>query len=310
MAKTRVKEIDDSKPTEEEQKKPRLSRVKKTDSLVESLKSELAEEFGESPEIATSPKAPRDDKKSVTASEARPAASAKRGEQSKPGKVRHRSKRYQEAISQVDKSQSYKIQEAVELAQKSSYSKFPGTVEVHINTISKNLRGLATMPYGSGKKLRILAFGPSTGSASSPQTSSGQVNLGEDVMLGNESTIDEINQGKINFDVLVTTPDWMPKLAKVARILGPRSLMPNPKSGTITENLEKTVTELQAGKVEYKTEANGQVIHLAVGKVNQEPNEVVANIKSLFMTIGKSRIKKITLASTMGPGVKVDLASL
>ncbi len=153
------------------------------------------------------------------------------------------------------------------------------------------------MPYLSGKSLKILAFGQ------------GAKVAGADIE-GTDEVISEIDKGKINFDVLVTTPAWMPKLAKVARILGPRSLMPNPKNGTITENLEKTITELRAGKVEYKTEPNGQVIHIAVGKVDQSPDEVAANIKALYNTLGKSRVKNITLAPTMGPGVKVDLRSI
>ncbi len=108
----------------------------------------------------------------------------------------------------------------------------------------------------------------------------------------------------------VATPDWMPKLAKVAAILGPRSLMPNPKSGTITDNLKKAVSELQGGKTEYKLERAGQVIHLGVGKVSQPTEEIAQNIKILLTTIGKSRIKKVTLAPTMGPGVKLNLSSI
>lgn len=206
-------------------------------------------------------------------------------------------KKYQQAVEQVEKTCKYTLVEAVKLAQETSYSKFPGSVEAHINTKMKNLRGLATLPYSAGKKLRILAFGK------------GAEESGADI-VGTEEIIENINKGKINFDVVVTTPDWMPKLTKIAKNLGPRGLMPNPKNGTITENLSKTVSELQAGKTEYKTEANGQVIHLGVGKVSQPAEEIAANIKSLYNTIGKSRITKLTLSSTMGPGVKVDLSSI
>lgn len=215
----------------------------------------------------------------------------------KPGKARGRGKKYQEAVKLVDRAKKYSLEEAIKLAQAASYSKFTGTLEAHINTAAKNMRGLTSMPYLSGKKLTILAFG------------TGAKEAGADIE-GTEETITEIDKGKINFDVLITTPEWMPKLAKVARTLGPRSLMPNPKSGNITENLEKTVIELRAGKVEYKTEPNGQVIHLAVGKADQAPEEVAANIKALYNTLGKSRVKKLTLASTMGPGVKVNLNTI
>ncbi|MFH0936682.1 MAG: 50S ribosomal protein L1, partial [Candidatus Daviesbacteria bacterium] len=191
--------------------------------------------------------------------------------------------------------------EAIQLVQSGSYTKFPGTIEAHLNTAAKGLRGLVSLPFAAGKKLTILAFGPSNGSGLKDT---------EGVILGDDETIKDIEAGKINFDVLVTTAEWMPKLARVAKILGPRGLMPNPKSGTITENLGKTVEELQAGKTEYKTESSSPVIHLSVGKTTQPKEEIVANIKALYNTIGKSRIKKLTLSPTMGPGVKVDLGTI
>jgi len=208
-----------------------------------------------------------------------------------------RSKKYQKAVEAVEKGKAYPLKEAVDLAKQSSYTKFNGTLELHINTSQKGIRGLVTMPYSAGKNLRILAFGK------------GAEDSGADI-VGNEETIEEINKGKINFDVVVTTSEWMPKLAKVARILGPRGLMPNPKNGTITENLAKTVADLQGGKTEYKTEANGQVIHIAVGKVIQPTDEVSANVKALQMVLGKSRVKKLVISPTMGAGVKINPASI
>jgi large subunit ribosomal protein L1 len=152
------------------------------------------------------------------------------------GKQSKHSQKYTEKAEGFDRGKFYPVKEAVEMAQQGSYSKFVGTIEIHINTRQKNLRGLASMPYGIGKKLTILAFGK------------GADQSGADI-AGTEETIEEINKGKINFDVVVTTSDWMPKLAKVARILGPRGLMPNPKSGTITDNLNKAVADLQQGKI-------------------------------------------------------------
>lgn len=214
------------------------------------------------------------------------------------GKVSNKhSKKYQEAAARVEKNQEYPVKEAIELAQKTSYSKFIGTIELHLNTNAKNIRGLVTLPFMAGKNLIVLAFGK------------GADQSGAD-MVGTDETIPEIEKGKINFDVLVTTPEWMPKLARVARILGPKGLMPNPKSGTITENLAKAVTDLKGGKTEYRTEANGQVIHLGVGKTNQPVEEIAANIKALYNVIGKSKVKKATLSATMGPGVKVNLQSV
>lgn len=212
-------------------------------------------------------------------------------------KAKIRGHKYQEAITKVDPALKYALLEAVKLAQETSYSKFPGTIEAHLNTNVGNIRGLISLPHFTGKKLTILAFGTDVDKS------------GADI-IGTDETIAEIEKGKVNFDVLVTTPNWMPKLAKCAKILGPRGLMPNPKNGTITENLGKAVTELQGGKVEYKTEKDRKVIHLSVGKVDQNPEEVAINIKTLFNTIGKSKISKITLSATMGAGVKVDLSSI
>lgn len=220
----------------------------------------------------------------------------------KIGSKKIRSKKYQEKTKLVDPAQKYNLEEAVKLAQSASYSKFEGTLEAHINTAVKNIRGLVSLPHLSGKTLTVLAFGKG-----------GKV-AGADIE-GTEETISEIEKGPsassgLKFDVLVTTPEWMPKLAKVAKILGPRGLMPNPKNGTITENLSKTITDLKGGKIEYKTESNRQVIHLPIGKTTQASEEIIANVKVLYQTIGKSKIKKITLSPTMGPGVKVNLTSI
>ena len=241
--------------------------------------------------------APQEGKK--TEEKAAPKAEEKKAEPAKKtaSKAKPRSKKYKEVAELVDKAQSYKLAEAIELTQKVSYSKFPATVEMHINTSVKGLRGLVSLPFASGKSLKVLAFGK------------GAEESGAD-FIGTDETIDEIVKGKRDFDVLVTTAEWMPKLAKAARVLGPRGLMPNPKNGTITTDLKKTVTEIQGGKTEYKTEANGRVIHIGVGKVSQPVEEISANVKALYNIIGKSRVKKVTLAPTMGPGVKVELSSI
>jgi large subunit ribosomal protein L1 len=208
-----------------------------------------------------------------------------------------RSVKYRKAVEEIERTKRYNVSEAVTKAQAGSYSKFAGTVELHVNTAQKNMRGLISLPFATGRKLTVLAFG--TGAEES----------GADI-IGNEEKVAAIQKGKVDFDVVVTTPDWMPKLAKIAAILGPRGLMPNPKSGTITNDLKKAVTEIQSGKVEYKTDRNAQVMHLSIGKTTQASEEIVANIKTLINSIGKTRIKKLVVAPTMGPGVKVDMSSL
>jgi large subunit ribosomal protein L1 len=207
------------------------------------------------------------------------------------------SKKYLATVEKVDKSKAYSLNEAVDLAKSVSYSKFEGTLEIHINTAAKGIRGLVMLPYASGKKLRILAFGK------------GAEESGAD-LIGDDDALKELEKGKVNCDVIVTTPEWMPKLARAAKVLGPRGLMPNPKNGTISTDLKKVIAELQGGKTEYKSEAKANVVHLAMGKVSQPTEELSANVKILLNTIGKSRIKKVTLSPTMGPGVKLDLSSI
>ncbi len=261
MGKTKTKVMDESQPLAESKSVKKLGRQ---DDLVEKLKAEL-EGVGEAVIVAEKP--------------------AKRKKQ-KQGKIKPRSKKYQEVVKDLDKTKTYPLSEAIELTKKMSYTKNVGTLEAHINTISLGMRGLVSLPFVSGKKLKILAYD------------------------GEDAVIEEISKGKIDFDLIVTTPAGMPKLAKVARILGPRGLMPNPKNGTITDDLKKAVESFQSGKTEYKTEQKAPVIHLGLGKLNQPTEELSANIKMLIQTLGKTRVKKVTLSPTMGPSVKLDLSSL
>lgn len=217
----------------------------------------------------------------------------------KRGKARIRSKKYKEAIEKVDRNINYPLLEAVELVKNTSFTTFPGTVELHLNSSLKGLRGLVTLPFSTGKKLRILVLAPA-----------GTKLDEKEVTVGDEASLEEISKGKVDFDVIVAHPSFMPKLAPLAKILGPRGLMPNPKTGTVTENLDKAIEDLMGGKVEYKTEANGKVIHTGVGITSQPSEELSANVKALYTIVGKSKVQKITLSSTMGPGVKVDLASI
>lgn len=213
--------------------------------------------------------------------------------------LKKRGKKYLEAFKEIDKSKAYALPEAVDKVFKAAYTKFPSTIEVHINTNTKNIRGLTTLPFSAGKKLKILIFAP-------PSFKTEQ----EDVYLGDESSLAQIAKGKVDFDLVVATPEWMPKLAAVAKVLGPKGLMPNPKNDTVTTNLDKTLNELQMGKTEYKTEPNGKIIHLGVGKVSQPQEQIAANVKALWSSIGRGKIEKLTLSPTMGPAVKVQLSSL
>ena len=240
-------------------------------------------------EKVTSDKSPESSKKEEP-------KKASKTEEKKESKVTH-GKKYQEMREKVERNKPYAVTQAVELAKEVSYTKFDGTIEIHVNTAVKNVRGLVSLPFASGKSLTVIAFGK------------GADESGADI-VGDDAKLADIVKGKINFDVIVTDPTWMPKLAGAAKVLGPKGMMPNPKNGTISTDLKKAVTEIKSGKVEYKTERNGQVIHLSVGKVSQATEEITQNVKLLLGTIGKTKIKQAVLTPTMGPSVKIDISSI
>lgn len=206
-------------------------------------------------------------------------------------KVRVRSKRYIEKASLVDKTKIYPLADAVSLVKKTSLTKFDGSVELHINLNpasmgEKNpsaggMRGSVSLPHGTGKHVRVV--------------------------VADDTIIADVVEGKINFDILVASPTMMPRLAKVARILGPKGLMPNPKTGTVTEDTAKRAKELSTGKVNFKTEPDQPIIHLIVGKVSFDEKKLIENVDAILDAVGRGKIAKATLSATMGPGVKVQL---
>ena len=195
-----------------------------------------------------------------------------------------RSQKYQNATKLVDKSRLYPLEEAVSLVKKTSFSRFDGSVDVHLSTTEKGLSGNVQFPHSTGKKVEVA--------------------------IVDDKILSEIEAGKINFDVLVATPEFMPKLAKVAKILGPRGLMPNPKAGTITKEPEKLAEKLKEGQTRFKTEAEAPLVHLTVGKTSFPNKNLEENLRALIPAVGLTKIKKLTLSSTMGPGIKVDLTTL
>lgn len=195
--------------------------------------------------------------------------------------ARVRSKRHTENSSAVAKKTTYPVSAGIELLRKFKKSNFDETVELHINTREKGIAGTITLPHGTGKKLRIK--------------------IADDALIG------QIEQGKIDFDVLVATPDMMPKLAKVARILGPRGLMPNPKNGTISDKPEQVVEKLSAGQVSYKTEPQAPIIHMSVGKLSFADEQLSENISTILSSIGQAKISSVTLKSTMSPAIRIQI---
>ncbi len=223
------------------------------------------------------------------------------------------SKRYLALLKEIDKSKTYSIEEAVELIKKTSTTKFDSSIEAHLNLRidsgkqEQQIRTTATLPKGSGKKIKVLVFGAKDSKAIKDAGA----------LVGDEDSLAEIEKGKINFDKVVATPEWMPKLAKVAKILGPKGLMPNPKSGTVSATPEKVVEGLSGGMIEIKTE-NSPIIHVTVGKAKFSNKDLEENIKSLIESVKSAKpaevkkelIASVYLTSSMGPSVKLDLSTL
>ena len=230
---------------------------------------------------------------------------------SKPSQSTH-GKRYLAAKKLVDAGKLYPIGDAFDLLSKTSLTKFDPTIEVHFNVADKNLKGKVKLPHSIGQKKekRYLLFTDQTSAltAGMPETKN------QKLIIGNEKTIGEIESGKLkpfrDFDVVITTPQFMPSLAKIAKILGPKGLMPNPKNGTIVEDVEKALSGNSQDLYEYRTDPTAPIIHTKIGKLSSKQTDLEENLKALIFAIGPTKIKKATLKSTMSPGIKLDLASL
>jgi large subunit ribosomal protein L1 len=215
----------------------------------------------------------------------------------------------------IETGKEYSLEDAIKLAKESSYAKFDETVDVALNLgvdprkSEQMVRGTVVLPHGIGKKVKVLVF------AKGEKEKEAQ-DAGAD-FVGAEDLVDKISKGWLDFDKSVATPDVMGLVGKLGKILGPRGLMPNPKLGTVTFDIARTVKEIKAGKVEYKAEKAG-IIHVPIGKVSFAADKLVDNVKSIISSIMKAKpatskgkyLKKISISSTMGPGIAVDLASV
>lgn len=200
-----------------------------------------------------------------------------------------RSSKYTAAANLVDKNKAYSLNEALEILPKLKTAKFDETVELHINTIDRGVSGNITLPHGTGKKARIEI-----------------ADHGQDPKHV-EELIKKISAGQIDFDILIATPDTMPKLAVVARFLGPRGLMPNPKNGTIHPKPAEAAKKFEGGQINFKTEPKAPIIHLSVGKMSFGDKQLNENIKTVLRAVDAKNITKVTLKSTMSPGIKLAL---
>jgi len=212
-------------------------------------------------------------------------------------------KNYRNAQKLIDKNTLYSVDEALQILPKTAKSNFTESVELHLKLLPKkedqSVRGTIKFPHSTGKKIRIAAL------CEKPEVAK---KAGAEIS-GGDDLIEKIKKGKTDFDILVSEPQMMAKIAPLAKILGPKGLMPNPKSGTISENIEATIKDLAGGKVEYKSDDTGN-IHLMVGKVKDEPKNLKENIKALIDAVGINQTRNIAICSTMGPGIKIDPESL
>jgi large subunit ribosomal protein L1 len=220
-------------------------------------------------------------------------------------RLERRGKNFRKAAEQVEADKAYDLKEALELATKTSAVKFDATVELHVNLnvdprhADQNIRDNLVLPQGTGKTVRVAVFADE--------------NVGDADLSGVETITKELDKGTINFDILVSTPANMAKLGKYARMLGPRGLMPNPKSGTVTQDVQKAVAEAKAGRVEYRVDSTG-IVHMGIGKVSFGGDKLLSNAAAVFASLRSNKpasvkgnyIKAIHITSTMGPSITVD----
>ena len=224
-------------------------------------------------------------------------------------------KKYIDALKRYNRDEEYTPTQACELIKQTASAKFDETVEVAIRLgvdprkADQAVRGTVALPAGTGKNLRVAVF--AAGDAAQSAKDAGADIVGADDLAA------EIEKGKMDFDLLIATPDMMPLVGKLGRVLGPRGLMPNPKTGTVTQDTGRAVSEFKGGKVEYRTDRYGNV-HVLIGKASFEPTALEANLRAVLDEIQRAKpasakgryLRKITVSSTMGPGIRLDLNRL
>ena len=227
--------------------------------------------------------------------------------------LERKSKNYRKSSNLIDKKLEYKLTDAVDIIKKTSTTKFDSSVELHVRLnvnpkqADQNIRDTIILPFGTGKKLKIAVL---TEDSKLAKDSGADIFIKEDIFSSLDKNI-------IDFDILITTPDMMPKLSKYARILGPRGIMPNPKSGTVTTDINKAINESKSGKIEYRVDSYG-IVHAPVGKVSFDSTKLVENINSFFTNLKSNKpqsfktafIKTAFISTTMGPSIKLETTDL
>ena len=227
--------------------------------------------------------------------------------------MRKLSRRQNENLKKTKNVVQSSLEEAINLLQETATAKFIESVELHANLnidpkyADQQLRTTVTLPHGVGKTMRIAVL--------TSEANFNEANEGGADIVGSQELIDDISQGNINFDLLIATPDMMPKLAKLGRVLGPKGLMPSPKSGTVSTTLTETLSDFKKGKFEYKADKTG-VVHVSFGKANFSKDQLVENLTSLYQSIEQNRpsgvkgkyFKSLFICASMGPSIQLDLS--
>ncbi|MBG76320.1 MAG: 50S ribosomal protein L1 [Alphaproteobacteria bacterium MarineAlpha5_Bin12] len=225
------------------------------------------------------------------------------------------SKKMKDIYSKIDKERNYNLDEAIDLIKNSPAAKFEETLDIAINLslnagkTDQSVRGVINLPHGTGKNIRIAVVAKDENASKARES-------GADI-VGDTDFIKSIESGEINFDRLIATPDMMPQLAKIGQILGPKGLMPNPKLGTVTNDVSKAIKDAKKGQVQFKNDKSG-IIHAGVGKLSFDKEKLRDNIKTFFEAILKNKpegikgsyVKRVSIASTMGIGIKLNVADL
>jgi large subunit ribosomal protein L1 len=306
----------------EEKKQPEESEVKKTDAVEEQPESQESET-----EEKTVAKAGKRSSKAIAEAEEKVAKEERKKQDDKTeekpkhtqkpprSKLERRSKKYRKSVELIEKDKQYKLEEALDLACKTSVTKFDASVELHIRLdvdpkqADQNIRDSVILPAGTGKTLKVAVFADEVNAKKAKDA-------GADI-AGEETVLNLLEKGQIEFDVLIAMPNMMVKLAKHARTLGPKGLMPNPKSGTVTADVVKAVEQSKAGKTEYRVDSAG-IIHTAIGKSSFGAKKLKQNADELISSIKQNKpasvkcafIKSVYATTTMGPSVPVEISEL
>ena len=227
-----------------------------------------------------------------------------------------RGKKYQDAVKAFDKANLYDVADAISIVKKNATAKFDETIELHLRTgcdgrhAEQQIRGAVVLPHGTGKTVKVLVFAKGT------KVDEAQA-AGADY-VGGEELIPKIqNEGWLDFDVVVATPDMMGVVGRLGRVLGPKGLMPNPKAGTVTMDVTKAINDIKAGKIEYRLD-KANIIHVPIGKASFTEEQLTDNFQTLISAINKAKpstlkgqyLRSVSIAPTMGPGVKVNVTKL